>query len=58
MYDYLNVVRDRFEFIPAEAFLYQPTSKNNDIENQATESLQTDDYIIKTKDNEIKRLIF
>ena len=58
MYDHLNAVSDNFPYIPTEAFLYEPTSKNPDIENQDIETLQTDDFIIKTKDNQIKRLIF
>ena len=36
MYDHLNIVSDNFPFIPPEAFLYKPTSKNPDIENQST----------------------
>jgi hypothetical protein len=34
MYDHLNIVSDTFPYIPAEAFLFEPTSKNPDIENQ------------------------
>lgn len=34
MFDHFNILSDNFPYIPPEAFLYQPTSKNPDIENQ------------------------
>lgn len=34
MYNHLNVLSDNFPYIPSEAFLYDPISKNPDIENQ------------------------
>jgi len=57
MYDHLNTI-SQHPYIPPEAFLYLPTSKNDHLVNSLSTDIIDDDFIVKTGKDTFRRMIF